>query len=73
MNEMDNRSLDKSSYKMFEEESFEHLIEELKFSLGEFGSLKTENLIKIVNILREIKYLDLEILQLMIKRIEGIL
>ena len=41
--------------------------------MGEFGWIGTENMIKIVNILRELNYLDLEIMHLVIKRIEKIL
>lgn len=65
--------LDRWDYKLLQSPMFDHFIEQLKYSLSSRAYIQIPNIVRILESLKAINYVDIEVINLVIKNIERIL
>ncbi len=65
--------LDRWDYKLLQSPMFDHFIEQVKYSLSSRAYIQIPNIVRILESLKAINYVDIEVINLVIKNIERIL
>ena len=65
--------LDRFDYKLIESPIFDHFIEEVKYALSDKSYTDIPNVVKILNALGQLNYVDIEIIKLVLVKIEKFL
>ena len=65
--------LDINSERLFENPDFDHLIEELKYGLSDNAYMSFQNVVKVLEALTEMRYPDMEVIKLVMFKIEAYL
>lgn len=65
--------LDRFDHKLIKSPMFDHFIEEVKYALSDKAYISTENIVKVLDGLSQLNYLDYEIVMLVTAKIENYL
>jgi hypothetical protein len=65
--------LDRFDYKLYESPMWDNFMEEVKYALSEKAYIQEGNIVRLLDALGELRYVDKEVIRLVMQRIERIL